>query len=217
MHQPYFAGQIEYSSSSIGFGSPDQTLFSSGPVPQNILIEYYKYAWEIVRWQDSFKPMRLNPDRANQSGVTLLQTNATAIRFHLESVVAKVECSFDKFLPECQSIIPLAKTLFRTTSKPSSLACALSMDVLGIMPALFIVCCVCRDRLVRREAIAMMRLCPRREGVYDSRLAAQASAWLMDIEEEGLVEGYIPQNARARITKMEVDVLTKSANVECQK
>jgi hypothetical protein len=217
MHQPYLGGQIEHSSSSIEFGLPDDSLFSSDPIPQNILKEYYRYAQEIVRWQESFKPVRLNPDRPNQSGVIHLQSNATAMRLHLESVVAKDECSFDKFLPQCRSIITLAKTLFPTTPKPSSLACAISMDVLGIIPALFKVCNVCRDGLVRREAIAMLKMCPRREGVYDNMLAAQTSTWLMDIEEEGLIDGYIPENARARITKMEVDFLTKSANVECLK
>lgn len=216
MHYRHSREQNKFSGSSLVFGSSIHTPFSSGPVPNNILLEYYRNTQEITQWQESFKPVRLNPDQSHQPGVIILQANAITMRFILDSVVARDECSWDKFLPECRSIIALAKTFFRTTSKTSPRACRFSMEV-GLLPVLYMVCKVCRDGLVRREAIAMMRLCSGRECVWDSGLAAQTSMWLMEIEEEGMIDGYIPENARARITKVEVDILTKSATLECTK
>jgi hypothetical protein len=39
----------------------------------------------------------------------------------------------------------------------------------------------------------------------------------MGVEEEGFVDRYIPEYARARITKVAVDILAKTAEVECMK
>ena len=66
-------------------------------------------------------------------------------------------------------------------------------------------------------ANAMIELCPRREGVWDSGLVIKVSTFLMEVEEEGMVEEYIPESARARITKVAVDVMKKVADVECSK
>jgi hypothetical protein len=57
----------------------------------------------------------------------------------------------------------------------------------------------------------------RREGVWDSGLTAKVSTFLMEVEEEGPVNGYITEYSSARITKVSVDVLTKRAEVECMK
>lgn len=63
----------------------------------------------------------------------------------------------------------------------------------------------------------MMNRCLSREGVWDSGLVSKVSTMLMEFEEEGLVDGYIPEYARARTTKVAVDVLNKTADVECTK
>jgi hypothetical protein len=39
----------------------------------------------------------------------------------------------------------------------------------------------------------------------------------MEVEEEGMVDRYIPESARARISKVAVDVMKKVADKECSK
>lgn len=40
---------------------------------------------------------------------------------------------------------------------------------------------------------------------------------MMEVEEEGMVDRYIPESARARISKVAVDVMKKVADKECSK
>jgi len=194
------------------------TPFPSGSVPPNILVAYEKHLHELRQWQSAFNPLRLNPDRANQAGVVVMQPAASSIRLIIKSVIARNECYWDQFLPEYRAIVSLSKAFFRTLPKEASLRqeSEFSMEM-SIVPPLYVVCKYCRDGQVRREAIALMKLCPRREGIWDSGLTAKVSIFLMEVEEEGLVNGYIPEDARARISKVSIDVLTKMAAVECMK
>ena len=134
------------------------------------------------------------------------------------TAIARTECYWDQFFPEFRAIISLAKTLFRILPRDPFLAekGEFSLDI-TIVPPLYIVCKLCRDGNLRREAIALMNLCPRREGVWDSGMVAKVSTFLMEVEEEGMIDGYIPEYARARIQKVAVDIMNKTADVECVK
>ncbi|OTB07766.1 hypothetical protein M426DRAFT_52885 [Hypoxylon sp. CI-4A] len=55
---------------------------------------------------------------------------------------------------------------------------------LGIVPPLFVVATKCRDPVIRRQAIQLLRTSSRREGMWDSELAARIGLWIMEIEED---------------------------------
>ncbi|KAL1869708.1 hypothetical protein VTK73DRAFT_3012 [Phialemonium thermophilum] len=55
---------------------------------------------------------------------------------------------------------------------------------LGIVPPLFVVATKCRDPLLRRQAIQLLRSSSRREGMWDSELAARIGAWVASVEEQ---------------------------------
>ncbi|KAI5865522.1 hypothetical protein GGS23DRAFT_559636 [Durotheca rogersii] len=61
---------------------------------------------------------------------------------------------------------------------------------LGIVPPLFVVATKCRDPLTRRQAIQLLRTSSRREGMWDSELAARIGSWVMEIEEDDATEDY---------------------------
>ncbi|KAG5925593.1 hypothetical protein E4U42_004142 [Claviceps africana] len=54
---------------------------------------------------------------------------------------------------------------------------------LGIVPPLYVVATKCREPRLRRRAIQLLRSSARREGMWDSELAARIGQWVMDIEE----------------------------------
>lgn len=54
---------------------------------------------------------------------------------------------------------------------------------LGIVPPLFVVATKCRDPVIRRQAIQLLRSSARREGMWDSELAARIGIWIAGIEE----------------------------------
>lgn len=55
---------------------------------------------------------------------------------------------------------------------------------LGIVPPLYVVATKCRNSVIRRQAIQLLRSSSRREGMWDSELTARIGMWVMDIEEE---------------------------------
>jgi hypothetical protein len=90
------------------------------------------------------------------------------------------------------------------------------MDI-GMVPALCAVVKTCRDREARREALGILRSNPRREGLWDSAVVAGFGQWIMELVEKEAVGDYIPEHARVRLTKVDVDVLAKTAKLECVK
>lgn len=59
-----------------------------------------------------------------------------------------------------------------------------------------------------------MGLAPLHEGVWDRALTIRIATWLMEVEEAGMVEGYIAENKRVRITRVHADMSTKCADLE---
>jgi hypothetical protein len=206
------------STSVMDWGASIHRPFPTGPVPPHILKAHDKYISELSQWQRAFNPLRLNADPANQVGVTVLQAGWTGLCMVAHVSIARSESYWDQFLPQFRAIVSLAKTLFRILPRDPSRSQqgGFSLDII-IVPPLYIVCKYCRDGQLRREAITMMNRCLSREGVWDSGLVSKVSTMLMEFEEEGLVDGYIPEYARARTTKVAVDVLNKTADVECTK
>lgn len=63
----------------------------------------------------------------------------------------------------------------------------------------------CRDPLIRRKALDLLRAYPRVENTWDSRLVAVVCSAMMQIEEDGLFEGediYVPEARRVRISTL---------------
>lgn len=55
---------------------------------------------------------------------------------------------------------------------------------LGIVPPLYVVATKCRNPLIRRQAIQLLRSSSRREGMWDSELTSRIGMWIVEIEEE---------------------------------
>lgn len=76
------------------------------------------------------------------------------------------------------------------------------MEVFGttltvvLSPPLFFVATKCRDRTVRRQAILLLALPPWREGVFDSACVYKMAVCIMNVEEEGILEGNIVSEYR---------------------
>jgi len=55
---------------------------------------------------------------------------------------------------------------------------------MGIIPPLYVVATKCRNHMIRRQAIQLLRSSSRREGMWDSQLCARIGVWVTSIEEE---------------------------------
>ncbi|KAM7204333.1 transcriptional regulatory protein moc3 [Rhypophila sp. PSN 637] len=54
---------------------------------------------------------------------------------------------------------------------------------MGIVPPLFVVATKCRNPIIRRQAIQLLRSSSRREAMWDSELTARIAMWIAEIEE----------------------------------
>jgi len=97
---------------------------------------------------------------------------------------------------------------------------------LGIIPPLFVVATKCRDRKLRRDAIKLLMVSPRREGMWDSILSGRVAQWLMEIEEEGMGEyiGYgmgsmdgavVQSDRRIMVKEILFDLQKREATLRC--
>jgi hypothetical protein len=73
------------------------------------------------------------------------------------------------------------------------------------MNSLRLVCRLCREPKVRRDAIALMRRVGVTEGLFDASMLATMGEWVMSIEEECMDEnGWIPESERVKVVEMAV-------------
>lgn len=63
---------------------------------------------------------------------------------------------------------------------------------LGIVPPLYVVATKCRNSLLRRQAIQLLRSSARREGMWDSELTARIAMWIASIEEDASEDAQKP-------------------------
>ncbi|KND93743.1 Sterol regulatory element-binding protein ECM22 [Tolypocladium ophioglossoides CBS 100239] len=91
---------------------------------------------------------------------------------------------------------------------------------LGIVPPLFVVATKCREPRVRRQAIQLLRSSARREGMWDSELAANIGQWIMQVEEfdEQAPPGAmptkpIPEEKRVMVKSVDFDLRARFADL----
>lgn len=95
---------------------------------------------------------------------------------------------------------------------------------LGIVPPLFVVATKCREPRLRRQAIQLLRSSARREGMWDSELAAKIGRWVMQIEESDaalsptwdetvLPMKPIPEEKRVMVKSVDFDLRDRFADL----
>lgn len=74
----------------------------------------------------------------------------------------------------------------------------------------------CRDSSVRRNAIAILRSRPSKNGVWNSLQVARVAEWGFELEEKGQDEnGFISENCRIRMHTLKWSSSHGYINVEC--
>ncbi|KAI6711694.1 hypothetical protein JHW43_005759 [Diplocarpon mali] len=87
-----------------------------------------------------------------------------------------------------QEILTKAQALLTGSSSVSANSSRFTLDMETILPRL-IIATKCRDRCIRRQAIALLWSTARREGLcYDTSTVARLCAWVSSIEGDGAPE-----------------------------
>jgi len=176
-------------------------------VPDEIRIQQVVYAEEIARWSKAFHHLfeKICFPGAQESRDyvvgTLLRIHAITTRIFVASTTITEEVLYDAFLPEFRLLLTLAKRIVATKKEPNKYSTGMRgfrID-LGIVAPLFLLLLRCRNGIMRREAISILRDW-HPEAIWHHQLIAEIGNFIMETEEAGLDGGYIPESARAVIT-----------------
>ena len=188
---------------------------SEGEGAAQIAIVRQKLQHDSVQWSNAFECWLAQTsgslDRHHIPGSRLLKVHFLAGNIMLSVPEGARETTFDPFLPLFQNIVSEVSHLVSSPPPAKShteLQRHFSND-LGIIPALYLTGTKCRDPGVRRKAQALLASSQRREGVWNSLLAAKVVERVIAIEEgETIVRGCGDIPEPARVFDMGIHILS---------
>jgi len=128
--------------------------------------------------------------------LTCLVALTKAFDITIEVSLDEGNCSCDHLTSVFQEMLDLERDViaYRKAKNPTW---QYSFDLI-VNCVLYTIARFCRERLIRREAIDLMRAFGTREGYHDEQYFAALATKAMELEEEGVETDYIPENARIR-------------------
>jgi hypothetical protein len=145
---------------------------------------------------------------------------AAVLKIHLNlnflsllGLMAGNEMVYDDYDKTFIEIIDLAEIVLRSEaeSKGASFTCDM-----GIVISLQVTARLCRHSAIRRKAIRLLLQSARREGVWDSLFVGKMMEWVVDMEEEYMENGRIPEWARIGGVARTEDLQRRTATLMCQ-
>jgi Fungal specific transcription factor domain len=196
---------------------PDRNMYQfdrmkGNPMPQ-ACADRNKHLVEVDRFYAVVTPLikriDIMKDRKAWLIAQCMRIFFIGLRIGLENCFQKDEVSYDTFAPRFLEILSISKSILNTYE--NTFFIPTSQVVLG----LGLVARKCRISYVRREAIGLLRTMARREVFCDSVILARICEWTADLEEEGMVDGYVPEESRTRDVVIFPDPRRHGVNVSC--
>jgi hypothetical protein len=164
------------------------------------LHQHKHYSAQLDQWRLSFQ--RVFAEELRSGACTMDSSDMLSIYFNVATVLLATslehtELIYDEYTPLFAEIVTKAQQLIQSTEDPSN-SSRFTLDMGTILP-LMVTATKCRDRRIRRQAIAVLWSKARREGLcYDTITVARLCAWLSSIEGEGIQEDSVPIPEAAR-------------------
>jgi len=186
-----------------------QAVAHSQQNPEELLTENWHekhehYTTQLLQWRSSFQVIHAEEVRAGMIRTdksTMLSIYYNLATILLAASVQHSEMLFDEYTPLFAEILSRCNHLLSNTDDPTNTS-RFTLDMGTILPLAF-TASKCRDRKIRRQAIALLWSNARREGLcFDTITVARLCAWLSSIEGEGIQEDSepVPESARQIIT-----------------
>jgi hypothetical protein len=105
------------------------------------------------------------------------------------------ECVFGNSLDRFKYIVSSSQFLFQKDQEFRLLRGPVLQFGVGLIMCLYYTATRCRDSILRREAIVILRQFPSKNGVCDSLQLAEVASWVADLEDDVRnEEGVIPED-----------------------
>jgi len=161
---------------------------------------------QLERWMEACGPLfekkRKRKGSKDCLAVVAMRAQYLTAYVMLRALGTMREMDYDEYLEDFREIVDSCEEL----ESNSLLAEAKNgdgegevyvFDMQSVMPLDFIAR-KCRDPMLRRRAIRLLKARPRRELFWDSVIAAEVCEWVVKTEEEDLVDGVVKEENRAR-------------------
>ena len=192
-----------------------------GTFSQKIQHELHVYTTVTEQWFQSFQPIfehsRAQKDSKDFLGANILMIKYLSSRVAVPRLVQHCDTYQDGFLQDYIAVVELARDLLEADDRNHIRGKPIFIFDDSLVAGLFFVATRCRERIVRRQAIDLLRHYPRREGLWDSSMAAKVATWFVETEEAGMEDGFIPPSARMKIVKIDSILSERKAVVRCSK
>ncbi|KAF8858795.1 hypothetical protein BDZ45DRAFT_743006 [Acephala macrosclerotiorum] len=146
---------------------------------------------ELCQWMKALDPLlkraRTYDTHQDYVGATILRVHAVTVEICIRAALFESHNphAYDIFLPEFCEIVALCGALVNHPRFVKSF-----VFNVGFVPSLFILVTKCRDKILRQEAIDVLKAAhPRREGVWDCLMVARIGEELIKSEEEEKISG----------------------------
>lgn len=170
----------------------EQLLSGRKPPPSSSLKDIV--LGQLKTWSNLFKNMLLQSsfypkDFENQPLILLLRLQYTVTWTFLSSCGPGREMEYDNFLPQFQECVSMADEVAAAHERYSGSLKPTFTPEIGILPVLYIIGVKCRNPVVRRQVLSILRRQPIREAVWDSISTARVVERVIEIEEGRFEEG----------------------------
>lgn len=134
----------------------------------------------------------------------------------VDAYLSEEELVFDKYTQRFREIVDMIQEiLLMDAGMDEQHKLSFSFDF-GVTPPLYFTACHCRDPLIRRAALALMRTSHDKQGAWNSEHTAKCAEQIIKIEEAGLVSlkscNDVP--GELRIRKVHTDVLHENGCIK---
>ena len=182
--------------------------------------EFGEYRQARETWYQAFRPVfegsRKRPGSKEFLGASMLMIQYVSANLMCVPPEEESEMIFDQYTSQYRTLVYLSRELLETFPRTKARKAVFSFDD-GLVASLFSAATRCRDRNIRRQAIKLLVEHPRREGLWDSAAAVKVACWLVNLEEEAMLDGSVPESSRLRIEKMDTNLTERKVVVLCSK
>jgi len=167
------------------------------PLPKYLADHILHITNLLESWYFKFEPfaainsIRFKPQ--DHTGATTLRISHLTAWIFIQTYYNKFQTSYDQYTPQFLHILELASAVMDFSAlKNNHGGMRVAFDM-GIIQPLHFLALRCRDRCIRRRAIALLEKSGR-EGVWDGRSMAAIARFIMEKEEEDLPAWDVDQN-----------------------
>ncbi len=171
---------------------------------------------EFLQWKYSFDNfLEAHPEEKGSLATALLDMAFKTANLHLSTALAGDTTVYDNHTENFEDILQYCERTLVLLHQKVNQKVLFTFDHGTILP-LYFVSLSCRVPKIRRRAINLLLSWPRREGVCDSLFAGKSAEWIVELEEENIVDGYVPGWARIRHVGTTFSLLNRRAELVCQ-